>query len=221
MAGPARNEVMHIYELLLEAFGPQHWWPARTRQEIVIGAILTQNTAWSNVERAIAALRRADCLSLQRIHETPLARLAELVRSSGTHRVKARRLKALAEWLHSRFGGSLNALFALGTEQARRELLIVKGVGPETADAILLYAGNLPIFVVDAYTHRILRRHFLLDWPDDYERTRALLERAIPPHEGVYGEYHALLVELGKRCCRKRAQCGGCPLESLSHDANL
>lgn len=221
MAPPARATLLRIYDLLLAALGPQHWWPARTRQEIVIGAILTQNTTWSNVERAVAALRRAKCLTLRRIHRMPLDRLAELIRSSGTHRVKARRLKNLAEWLESRFGGRLDGLFALGVDQARGELLGVKGVGPETADAILLYAGKLATFVVDAYTRRVLRRHFLLDGPGDYARTKALFERALPDDEQLYGEYHALLVELGKRFCRKRARCRGCPLESLSHDAKL
>lgn len=221
MAQPAEKELMRIYELLLAAFGPQHWWPARTRQEVVIGAILTQNTAWKNVERAVSALRRANCLTLRRIHRTPLDRLAELIRSSGTHRVKARRLKSLAAWLQSRFNGRLEGLFALGLEGARRELLGVNGIGPETADAILLYAGKLPTFVVDAYTRRVLRRHLLLGGQSDYQRAKALFERTMPPDEPIYGEYHALLVELGKRYCRKRALCEGCPLESLSHDAGL
>jgi endonuclease-3 related protein len=210
-----------IYDLLFEAFGPQHWWPARTRDEMVIGAVLAQNTAWTNVERAIGSLRQANRLTLDRIHQTPVGRLAELVRPAGTYRVKAERLKCLAGWLHTRFGGDLGAVFALGVEAARRELLAVKGIGPETADAILLYAGRLPVFVVDAYTQRILRRHLLIPADGAYEQTRALLERALPWDEGLFGEYHALLVELGKRYCRARARCEGCPLAVLGHEATL
>jgi len=210
-----------MYDLLLGAFGPQHWWPSRTRDETVIGAVLTQNTAWTNVERAIEALRRANRLALAGIDATPEDRLAELIRPAGTYRVKARRLKSLAGWLGSRFGGDLDALFATGLAAARRELLGVSGIGPETADAILLYAGKLPTFVVDAYTQRILRRHLLSGADSDYERSKALFEGALSPDGALYGEYHALLVELGKRHCRKNAQCERCPLAGLDHDADL
>lgn len=212
--------LLRIYDLLLAAFGPQHWWPARTRDETVIGAVLTQNTSWRNVERAIHALRRADCLTLERVDRISQDRLAELIRPAGTYRVKARRLKHLARWLQTRFGGDLDALFALGPSVGRGELLAVRGVGPETADAILLYAGKLPTFVVSAYTQRILRRHLLIGPSGDYERTKALFERTLPPDGQLFGEYHALLVELGKRHCRKRAQCGSCPLAALDHDAS-
>jgi len=221
MADRQHRELRRIYDLLYAALGPQHWWPARTAEEIVIGAILTQNTAWTNVERAIGALRRARCLTLRRIHRLSIDELAELIRPSGTHRVKARRLKNLAAWVEARFGGRLGALFGLGLARARGELLGVNGVGPETADAILLYAGRLPTFVVDAYTHRICRRHFLSEPSAGYEQTKALFERAIPPDQGTYAEYHALLVGLGKRFCRKRAACDGCPLAPLRHDAEL
>jgi len=217
----SRNVLTDIYRRLLTTYGPQHWWPARTREETIIGAVLTQNTAWGNVERAIAALRRARCLTLRRIHRLPLEQLEELVRPSGTYRVKAQRLKNLASWLEVRFGGDLDALFALGAEQARRELLTVKGIGPETADDIVLYAGRLPSFVVDAYTLRMLRRHFLIAPRDGYERAQSLFHLALPPDSGVYGEYHALIVELGKRHCRRHARCADCPLESLRHDADL
>ena len=219
MSRGADRTLLRIYDLLLAAFGPQHWWPARTRDETVIGAILTQNTAWGNVERAIEALRRADCLTLDRIDRTPVRRLAGMIRPSGTYRIKARRLKDLARWLQTRFGGDLGALFALGPSAGRRELPGVRGVGPETADAILLYAGKLPTFVVDAYTQRVLRRHLLIGPDGGYERTKALFERTLPPDERLFGEYHALLVELGKRHCRKRARCEGCPLAALDHDA--
>ena len=211
--------LLTIYERLFEAFGPQKWWPARTREEMIIGAILAQNTAWSNVERAIGRLRQANRLTLSRIDRTPAARLAELVRSSGTHRIKAERLKSFAAWLRDRFDGNLDALFARGVEQARRELLSVKGVGPETADVILLYAGGLATFVVDAYTQRILRRHLIVPPACTYDHTKQVCERALPTDQQLYNEYHALLVELGKQYCRPQARCAGCPLASLSHDA--
>lgn len=212
---------MRIYERLFEAFGPQHWWPGRTREEMIIGAILAQNTAWANVERAIHRLRRARCLSLAAIDRTSSTRLSMLIRSSGTHRVKAERLKELAAWLRTRFDGDLDALFAAGIEHARPELLSVKGVGPETADAILLYAGELPTFVVDAYTQRIMRRHFFVPPDSSYEQTKAVFERVLPPDPQLFNEYHALLVELGKRHCRPRARCDGCPLVPWPHDAGL
>jgi endonuclease-3 related protein len=212
---------MKIYERLLRAFGPQHWWPGRTREEVIIGAILTQNTAWANVERAIERLDRAGCLTLAAIDRTSAGRLSKLVRSSGTYRVKAERLKGLAAWLRTRFDGDLDALFAAGVDRARRELLLVKGVGPETADAILLYAGELPVFVVDAYTQRIMRRHFVVPSDSSYEQTRSVFERSLPGDPQLFNEYHALLVELGKRYCRRRARCHGCPLVALRHDAEL
>ncbi len=213
--------ILGIYDLLHSAFGPQHWWPARTRDEIVIGAILAQNTAWANVERAIEALREAKCLTLERLDRMPTARLASLIRPSGTYRIKAQRLKGLTRWLQTRFGGRLDALFALGTQAARGELLGVKGIGPETADAIVLYAGKLPTFVVDAYTQRMMRRHLLIGPDSDYARTQAVFERALRPDAQLFGEYHALLVELGKRHCRARARCEDCPLAGLAHDADL
>lgn len=221
MARRTDRTLLRIYDLLLTAFGPQHWWPAKTRDETVIGAVLTQNTAWKNVERAIDALRRADRLTLRRIDRTPVDRLADLIRPAGTYRVKARRLRNLAGWLQTRFAGDLDALFNLGPSAARRKLLAVKGIGPETADAILLYAGKLPVFVVDAYTQRIMRRHLLIGADGDYEGTKALFERALPKREELFGEYHALLVEVGKRHCRKKARCEGCPLAALDHDAGL
>ncbi len=218
----SRPIVRQMYDLLYAALGPQHWWPADTREEVIIGAILTQNTSWKNVERAIGSLRQADCLTLRRINSIAADRLAELIRSSGTHRVKADRLKNLTRWLQSRFDGDLDALFALERRAARRELLSVTGIGPETADAILLYAGGVPTFVVDAYTNRILRRHYIIS-PDgsDYGATQAIFERTLPPDDRLYGEYHALLVETGKRFCRKRAECERCPLVALPHDPSI
>ena len=207
-----------IYQRLFEAFGPQHWWPAETREEVIIGAILAQNTAWANVARAVERLGRADCLTLRGIDRMPLDRLARLVRPSGTYRIKAERLKTFANWLQVNFDGDLDALFGMGTDRARKELLSIDGIGPETADAILLYAGRLPTFVVDAYTRRIMRRHFVVPPQSTYAQAKGVIERALPTNRQLYNEYHALLVELGKRYCRPRAQCEGCPLAPLKHD---
>lgn len=221
---PTRSKsrgLLSIYERLHAAYGPQHWWPARTAEEVVIGAILTQNTAWTNVERAIARLREARTLTLRAIDQTPLDRLSELVRPAGTYRVKALRLKALTAWLRAEYGGRLDRLFEQPVEEARVALLSVPGVGPETADAILLYAGEMPTFVVDAYTRRILRRHFLIPPDADYDRTKVAFENALGSDAKLFNEYHALLVELGKRHCRTKARCAGCPLEDLPHDPEL
>lgn len=207
-----------FYDALYAAFGPQHWWPARTRDEMIIGAILTQNTAWTNVERAMARLKAARIESLAQIDRLDEAELAELIRPAGTFRVKARRLKAFAGWLGRCWGGELTRMFAAGLEVLRPELLAVPGIGPETADAILLYAGGLPTFVVDAYTRRVLRRHAILAATASYDETKALLERHLPADAGRFGEYHALLVELGKRFCRPRARCETCPLRAWPHD---
>ncbi len=213
--------VTTIYERLSKEFGPQHWWPASTRDEVIIGAILAQNTAWANVARAIERLRQANCLTIERVGKAPRQRLAALIRSSGTYRTKAERLRNFAAWLRHGFGGDLDALFGLGVEDGREALLSVKGIGPETADAILLYAGGLPTFVVDAYTQRIARRHLLVPPGSSYGTTKRVFERALPVSPQLHNEYHALLVELGKRYCRPRARCEGCPLASLPNDAEL
>lgn len=207
-----------FYEAMFVAYGPQHWWPARTRDEVIVGAILTQNTAWRNVERAIANLEAAGALDWRRLHEMSLPQLAELIRPAGTFNVKARRLKSFVEWLWQRYEGDLDRMFAVPLSALREELLSVSGIGRETADAILLYAGGLPSFVVDAYTARILHRHLLIDESADYEEIKDLFESNLPADVLLFNEYHALLVEIGKRHCRPRAQCAGCPLAGFEHD---
>jgi endonuclease-3 related protein len=216
-AGDPRRVLPEIYRILFDAFGPQHWWPARTPTEVVIGAILTQNTAWRNVERAIAALDAAGALDFPRLHELSEAQLAELIRPAGTYRVKARRLKAFVAWLMESAGGDLHAALSGDLAEVRRRLLDVPGIGPETADAILLYAGGRPSFVVDAYTGRILFRHLLVPPDAGYAEIKALFEEALPPDAAVFNEYHALLVELAKRHCRARPDCDRCPLRPLPH----
>ena len=210
-----------VYQRLMRAFGPQHWWPADTVTEVVVGAILTQNTAWSNVEKAIRNLAQAKLLSWRGLREVCEVKLAEHIRPSGTYRVKARRLKAFVAYLWDEHGGRLATLLRGDLDHVRRRLMSIHGIGPETADAILLYAGDRPSFVVDAYTKRVLRRHFVLSGDEGYESVRALFHRAMRPDVKVYQEYHALLVEVAKRNCRVRATCAGCPLEALPHDETL
>jgi endonuclease-3 related protein len=206
-------ELSTYYDALFRAHGPQHWWPGRTRFEIIVGAILTQGTSWSNVELAITALRREKLLSPATIEQVPIARLSRLIRSSGYFRQKARKLKAFAHFLQQQYQGSLEKLFATPTSVLREQLLAVHGIGPETADSILLYAGGHPIFVVDAYTRRILERHQLASAKQPYEEIQLLFHRNLPPASPLFNEYHALIVHTGKHFCRKREpSCEHCPL---------
>jgi endonuclease III related protein len=175
------TRILQYYDALYRAWGAQHWWPAETQFEVIVGAYLTQNTAWTNVELALANLRRTNLLNVDGIRKIPLARLERLIRPSGYFRQKAKRLKTFVAFLDEKYGGSLDHLFAQPTEKLRDELLRLNGVGPETADSILLYAGNHPVFVVDAYTRRILDRHAILSEETNYEETRELLQRAMSP----------------------------------------
>jgi len=219
MAQPTQHDIRAIFEALLEHFGPQHWWPAQTRLEIIVGAVLTQNTNWLNVERAITNLRQADMLDLDRLAHASVDRLAELIRPSGYYNVKARRLKSLLGWIWQQYGGDLDAMFDQPTVDLREQLLGINGIGKETADSILLYAGEHPTFVVDAYTARVAIRHGLIDNDADYDSLKALFEDALEPDTQLYNEYHALLVAAGKHHCRPKARCQGCPLEPFEHDA--
>ena len=175
------NELRQYYRALYQAWGAQHWWPAETRFEVIVGAYLTQNTAWTNVELALANLRAAQALSLEGIRKLRLAKLERLIRPSGYFRQKAKRLKTFVAFLDKQYGGSLDKLFAQPTDKIREQLLGLNGVGPETADSILLYAGNHPVFVVDAYTRRILDRHKILGAKADYEDIRELFQSALAP----------------------------------------
>jgi endonuclease III related protein len=175
------KQIQAYYRILFSAWGFQHWWPARTRFEVIVGAYLTQNTAWTNVERTMSNLRSAHLLSVEGIRQVPLPELERLIHSAGYFRQKARRLKAFVAFLDQHYGGSLSKMFSQPTTELRQELLSLNGVGPETADSILLYAGNHPVFVVDAYTRRILDRHGILPEKADYEDIRQLFERALNP----------------------------------------
>lgn len=213
-AGEMRRQELSVYfDAMFALHGPQSWWPGRTRFEVIVGAILTQNTSWTNVERAIANLRREQLLSPSAIERVAPARLATLIRPSGYFRQKARKLKAFVQFLRVRYRGSLNRLFSTPTADLRQQLLAVHGIGPETADSILLYAGKHAVFVVDAYTRRILERHTLLRGGESYEEIRGLFESSLPADPKLFNEYHALVVHTGKHFCRKREpDCANCAL---------
>jgi endonuclease-3 related protein len=182
LPGDAKEyEIRSYYRALFQAWGPQHWWPARSPFEVIVGAFLTQNTAWTNVERALGNLRASQLLSVSGIRRVPLAELERLIRPSGYFRQKAARLKLFIAHLDKRYKGSLTKLLSRPTNQLREELLNLNGIGPETADSILLYAGNYPVFVVDAYTRRILTRHEISSDDATYEEIRELFERALGP----------------------------------------
>jgi endonuclease III related protein len=209
-------EVLRYYKVMSEALGPMHWWPARSPFEVIVGAILTQSTAWGNVELAINNLRSAKMLTPSAILRIAPSRLASLVKPSGYFRQKARKLKSFVRFLRVEYAGSLKRMFRTPTFALREKLLAIHGIGPETADSILLYAGNHPVFVVDAYTHRIFGRHQITDGKPDYERVRAFFEAALPPHAPTLNEFHALIVNTGKNWCRKSdPRCAQCPLRTL------
>lgn len=207
------RRMQQVYERLFDHYGPQHWWPGETDFEIAVGAILTQNTAWRNVEQAIANLRDAGCLSCAAIESQSLEELAELIRPAGYFRVKARRLVNFVHFLSARYDGSLQLFFQQRLDQCRRELLEINGIGPETADSILLYAGNLPSFVVDAYTARVLKRHEWIHPEAGYYEMKDFFESQLPDDVALFNEFHALIVQVGKTHCGTRPKCEGCPLQ--------
>jgi endonuclease-3 related protein len=210
------SALMRYFTAMSQRLGPMHWWPAKTPFEVIVGAILTQNTSWANVERAIANLRSAQMLTPSAISAARMSRLAILVRPSGYFRQKAKKLKAFVRFLQREYSGSLKRMFDTPTGTLREKLLSVHGIGPETADSILLYAGNQPVFVVDAYTHRIFGRHAITDGEPKYETVRALVEAALPHDSQLFNEFHALIVNTGKNWCRKNEpRCAECPLGSL------
>jgi endonuclease III related protein len=209
-----KPDLERYYNALFSALGPQHWWPARTPFEVIVGAILTQNTAWSNVERAIANLRRERLLTPGALERVERRHLERLIRSSGYFRQKARKLKEFVRFLRREYGGSLARMFRTPTDELRGRLLAVHGIGRETADSILLYAGGHGVFVVDAYTHRILVRHGMAGERAGYEEVRALFESSLPRDPATYNEFHGLIVNVGKNWCRTHEpRCHECPLQ--------
>jgi endonuclease-3 related protein len=209
------NILTDMYRRLLSAYGPQHWWPADTALEVIVGAVLTQNTSWHAVEKAVARIKDRGLLSIPALHRTPVDELSHLVRPTGYFRLKARRLKNLIELLIVEYSGDLEQMGKLPTVQLRDKLLAVNGIGPETADSILLYAFRRPVFVVDAYTLRVVSRHHLILPKAAYGELQGLFTAHLPPDEAVFNEFHALLVQVGKRHCRRTPSCPGCPLEPL------
>jgi endonuclease-3 related protein len=213
MLNPIETELHSLYRILFDHFGPLNWWPADSPFEVAVGAILTQNTAWTNVERAIANLKEEQVLSPDKLSDLPLARLEELITPSGFFRQKANRLQSLSRHLVTEWQSNLNDFCGGLLDEARERLLARPGIGPETADSILLYAAGRPAFVVDAYTRRIFERVGILRGGETYAEVRQIFMHALPKDVTLYNEYHALIVQLAKTCCRKRKPlCDECPI---------
>ena len=211
------DTLMTIYDTLFKQWGPQHWWPGDTQFEIIVGAILTQNTNWTNVEKAITNLNAAHVLNPHALHTMASEQLAELIRPAGYFRIKTQRIKNLLTWLFESAGGDLLLLEARHTDSLREELLAIRGIGPETADSILLYAFNRPVFVVDTYSARLAVRHGLIESPFGYEELQDLFQSNLPEDVQLYNEYHALIVKTGKDFCKPKPKCDKCPLNGHAH----
>ncbi len=207
--------LLEIYHHLLDRYGPQHWWPADDPFEVIVGAILTQSAAWANVEQALSNLKAATLLTPAALRHLPLDRLVTLIRPGGYYNAKATKLKAFVERLGARHGDDLGQLFALDIANLRQELLSIHGIGEETADSIILYAARKPVFVIDAYTRRIMGRLGLAPESDSYSALQRLFAENLPQEEGLFNEYHALLVRHAKEVCRKSPRCPLCCLRSI------
>jgi endonuclease III related protein len=216
-----RGGLRDLYDRLRRAQGHQGWWPGRSAFEICLGAILTQNTAWTNVERALDSLRRNGLLSYRALKGMPPSGLAPFIRASGTFNVKARRVAAFVAFLGREYGGRVAGMRSEVPSLLRQKLLAVPGIGPETADSIALYAAGHPVFVVDAYTRRIFGRLGLLTGRESYEQMRAVFMAALPADAALFNDYHAQIVRLGKGVCRPRPLCDRCPLLDLCPGARV
>lgn len=210
-----KRKLQKIYSLLYSEFGPQGWWPAKTSFEVIVGAILTQNTSWGNVERAIRNLKSARVLSVKKLRSLPQAELARLIRPAGYFNIKAKRLKNFLNFLYNKYQGNLNKLLSQNIGSLRRELLDVNGIGPETADSIILYAAKKPVFVIDAYTKRIMSRHGILKNDASYEGFQEVFMKSLKKKVKMFNEYHALLVRLAKNHCKSKPDCKICPLKNI------
>jgi len=211
------NPLVLFYQTLLEHYGPQNWWPGDSPFEVMVGAVLTQNTNWTNVEKAIKNLKEADKLTPEKIDRLDQQELALLIRPAGYYNIKARRLKNLVHWFCRRGNGSVETLSDWPMDSLREELLSINGIGRETADSIILYALNLPTFVVDTYTYRILVRHGQIDPESDYEQIKEYCQYQLPQEVALYNELHALFVQVGKNHCKPRPQCQQCPLRQFPY----
>ena len=208
---------MDIYQRLYDRYGPQGWWPGDGPFETIIEAILTQNTNWKNVEKAIANLAGNNCLSPEKLRNLDVETLAGLIRPAGYFNQKSQRLKGFIDWLFEKHHGSVESLTGLPTSTLREQLLSLKGIGPETADSICLYAFDKPLFVVDTYTARIFGRHGFLEPGCGYQEIQELFHGGLEHDTQLFNEYHALIVQLGKEHCKRKPICKGCPLEDLPH----
>ncbi len=209
-----RKKLFRIYTKLYDEFGPRNWWPGDTPFEVIIGAILTQNTAWLNVEKAIKNLKKAGLLKPKKLFAIKTKRLASLIRPAGYYNIKASRLKNFLNFLFDKHGGSVDRLLKVRMPILREQLLQVNGIGPETADSIILYAAKKPVFVVDAYTRRMFSRHKLINDTATYQEIQDFFMKHLPKKQQLFNEYHALIVELGKNICKTKPNCSICPLES-------
>lgn len=213
-----RDRIQNIYDLLYKEYGSQGWWPGDSKLECIIGAILTQNTSWVNVEKAINNLKRLNLISANKLKLITTEELAELIRPSGYYNQKAIKIKNFISFLSENYKDNLDKMFLEETYELREKLLSIKGIGPETADCILLYGGNKPIFVIDAYTYRVLSRHGLVPDQTNYNEMQDLFMDSLSDDSGLYNEYHALLVKVGKEHCKRNNPiCAGCPLENDPH----
>jgi endonuclease-3 related protein len=210
-----QKQLLKIYKKLLSFFGPQHWWPGNTALEIIIGAILTQNTNWKKIEKAIAELRTNKTLNYFSLKKIKEKELALSITASGYYRIKARRIKNFLDFLEEKCGGKIYKLKKIKLKKLRKELLNVNGIGPETADSILLYALDKPVFVIDAYTKRIFSRHNFMAPNVSYETAQKIFMENLPPNISLYNEFHALIVKLGNTYCKKSPKCAKCPLRSI------
>lgn len=215
------DTLQNVYDVLLSALGPQQWWPGESPFEVMVGAILVQNTSWRNVARAIEAIKEEGLLEPARLYAMPEADLAELLRTVGYYRIKARRLRNLLRLIVEDFGGSVERLLSLDAQRLRETLLAVSGVGPETADSIVLYAAEKPSFVVDTYTHRILARHGWIDYAAGYYDIKDYCEAELPQDVQLYNELHALLVHVGHHWCKRIPRCDECPLQELLPESGV
>jgi endonuclease III related protein len=210
------NPFLRVYNRLYKHYGSQEWWPGETPLEVMVGAVLTQNTNWANVEKAIVNLKDAGQLSFSDLHEMPQDLLAEYIRPSGYYNIKARRLKNLLQMINDEYEGELEFFFGDSLESSRENLLRVKGVGPETADSILLYAAAKPVFVIDTYTHRVFSRHNLVEEDIDYFTLQQEFMDSLPQDVPLFNEFHALIVAVAKEFCKKKKpRCSECPLQRV------
>jgi len=217
LSASRKKLVQNIYAYLDRHYGDLKWWPGETPFEVIVGAILTQNTSWDNVAKAIINLKTAGMLCPEKLHSAEDAVIAGLIRPSGYYNVKTRRLKSFLNFMFGEFGGDIKAMFSLEPETLREKMLRVNGIGEETADSILLYAGGMPVFVVDAYTKRIMKRHGIIEGEPAYSEVQKLMTACIPRKAGLYNQYHALIVQTGKDFCRKKPLCEKCPLKRLAN----